>query len=197
MNRNSRTPLYLEIGDLLKKRHTLLRTLPQSLVGSRCSSFQPCNVPRRIKGLPFGRFLASENPPLSKIIHRLSRYSRLTLPSFGWNQSAHSHPIPVNHSRRQPNRFDSIPLAFILRWKHAFKIILQWRKFRSYLAFDAPDFLKPFIISFFFRDHSRPPSCNICGVHMQGHTYPASRHIRCTKGMVCPFVICLKFQETR
>ena len=32
---------------------------------------------------PFGRFFASLPPPLSKIIHRSSRYSRLPLPSIG------------------------------------------------------------------------------------------------------------------
>ena len=32
---------------------------------------------------PFGRFSASFPPPLSKIIHRSSRYSRLPLPSIG------------------------------------------------------------------------------------------------------------------
>ena len=33
-----------------KAKYARLRTLPRSLVGSRSSSFQPCNVPRRIKG---------------------------------------------------------------------------------------------------------------------------------------------------
>ncbi len=64
-----------------KAKYARLRTLPPSpfgttedmprfLVGSRGSSFQPCNVPRRIKGLSFGRLSASFPPPLSKIIHR-------------------------------------------------------------------------------------------------------------------------------
>ena len=44
--------------------------MPRSLLGSRGSFFQPRIVPRRIKGLSFGRFFASFPPPLSKIIHR-------------------------------------------------------------------------------------------------------------------------------
>ena len=32
---------------------------------------------------PFGRFLCKQHPPLSKIIHRSSRYSRLLLHSIG------------------------------------------------------------------------------------------------------------------
>ena len=43
------------------------------------------------------------------------------------------------------------------------------RIFGTNLTLDAPDFLQTLVISFFLR-HSRPPSCSICGVQMQGHT---------------------------
>ena len=35
-------------------------TLPRSLLGSRGSSFQPCNVPRRIKGFAFRLVMSEE-----------------------------------------------------------------------------------------------------------------------------------------
>ena len=192
-----------------KAKYARLRTLPRSLVGSRGSSFQPCNVPRRIKGFalrlvsgfafrvsgcgghgvtrptvlfdlllhtipnipcipciqwfnfpastlstytaknsptsdiglptihefscvscisqsnsptstrstrstrlksltrnnskltfrPFGRFSASFPPPLSKIIHRSSRYSRLPLPSIGLNSMRHIIRFPLQYGK--------------------------------------------------------------------------------------------------
>ena len=51
---------YLKIWSFsIKAKYARLRTLPRSLVGSRGSSFQPCNVPRRIKGFAL-RLVKSE-----------------------------------------------------------------------------------------------------------------------------------------
>ena len=57
--------------------------VPRSLLGLRGSSFQPCIVPRRIKGLLFGRFFASKTRLYQRSFIALARYSRLPLPSIG------------------------------------------------------------------------------------------------------------------
>ena len=46
-----------------------------------------------------GRFSASLHPPLSKIIHRSSRYSRLPLPSIGLNSMHHIIRFPLQYGK--------------------------------------------------------------------------------------------------
>ena len=48
---------------------------------------------------PFGRFFASFPPPLSKIIHRSSRYSRLPLPTIGLNSMPHIIRFPLQYGK--------------------------------------------------------------------------------------------------
>ena len=48
---------------------------------------------------PFGRFLCKRHPPLSKIIHRSSRYSRLTLLSIGLISMRHIIRFPLQYGK--------------------------------------------------------------------------------------------------
>ena len=141
--------------------------MPRSLIGSRGSSFQPCIMPRRIKGFALRlvsgfefqvpgfkplrtlcslrlktlrlqtsdfqpnfrgsihpllhllhfytakpthtqlktnlqaiwQIFCKQNPPLSKIIHRSSRYSRLPLPSIGLNSMRHIIRFPLQYGK--------------------------------------------------------------------------------------------------
>lgn len=72
-------------------------------------------------------------------------------------------------ARRQPDELYSLMPQFLLIIHHSLEVVFKSRIFRRYLALDSPDLLETFVVSH-FGCHAQPPSCNICGVQISGHT---------------------------